>query len=269
MTAGRPWVSIRAGNVYLTGSFTTSVDVRLYRTERPRRSRVRAQATVFLAKYRPSGALVWVQTGDCTVRRPKHVGYRSGRGRSCRHGLPGWPSLRRTRRFRRRTERSVLFRGPAPGICSWPSTIPAATSSGVKPTQAEPQQPYRLGSRWTPSDNAYVTGWLEDATTFSSNDGNDITVTGFSPAQTTGDFPGDGLSRQVRLHDGNVKWVNHVGGYRGIGSAVAVSPTGEVSIVGFVGNINFGSPGEAETIATSQPPGARPQSGGRRSHESL
>ena len=28
--------------------------------------------------------------------------------------------------------------------------------------------------------NAYVTGWLEAITTFSSNDGNDITVTGFS-----------------------------------------------------------------------------------------
>jgi hypothetical protein len=47
-----------------------------------------------------------------------------------------------------------------------------------------------------------------------------------------------------------------------MGSAVAVSPTGDVSIVGFVGNINFGSPGEAETIATSQPPGMNVNLGG-------
>src|SRR4029077_11322027 len=72
--------------------------------------------------------------------------------------------------------------------------------------------------------NAYVTGWLEDTTTFSSNDGKDITVTGFSPAQTTGDFPSDGFLAKYD-HDGNAKWVNHVGGYRGLGSAVAISPT--------------------------------------------
>ena len=31
-------------------------------------------------------------------------------------------------------------------------------------------------------DNAYVTGWMEDATTFYSSNGENITVTGFSPA---------------------------------------------------------------------------------------
>jgi hypothetical protein len=110
-------------------------------------------------------------------------------------------------------------------------------------------------------DNAYVTGWLEDTTTFSSNDGKDITVTGFSPAQTTSDFPDDAFLVKYDCN-GNVKWVNHIGGYKGIGSAVAVSPSGEVSMVGFIGNINFGSPGEAETIATSQPPGTNTNLGG-------
>ena len=62
--------------------------------------------------------------------------------------------------------------------------------------------------------------------------------------------------------NGNVKWVNHIGGYKGMGSGVAVSPTGEVSIVGFIGNINFGSPAEAETIVTSEPPGANSNLGG-------
>jgi hypothetical protein len=56
--------------------------------------------------------------------------------------------------------------------------------------------------------------------------------------------------------------VNHIGGYKAIGNGVAVSRCGEVSIVGFIGNINYGSTGEAETIATSQPPGKSINLGG-------
>jgi hypothetical protein len=98
-------------------------------------------------------------------------------------------------------------------------------------------------------------------TTFSSSDGNDITVNGFSPAQTNTDYPDDAFLVKYD-HNGNVKWVNHIGGYKGIGSAVAISLSGEVALVGLIGNINFGSPGEAETIATSQPPGTNINLGG-------
>src|SRR5882724_3567306 len=53
----------RAGNVYLTGWFTNSAT---FGSTDGATTTVTgtAQATIFLAKYRPSGALVWVQTGD-------------------------------------------------------------------------------------------------------------------------------------------------------------------------------------------------------------
>jgi hypothetical protein len=71
-------------------------------------------------------------------------------------------------------------------------------------------------------DNAYVTGWLEDTTVFYSNNGHNITVTGFSPAQTTFDFPDDCFLAKYDKY-GNARWVNLVGGYKCNGSTVAVS----------------------------------------------
>ena len=62
--------------------------------------------------------------------------------------------------------------------------------------------------------------------------------------------------------NGNAQWVNHIGGYKGIGSDVAVSPSGDVSLVGFIGNINYGWTGGAETLVTSQPPRATLNLGG-------
>ena len=109
--------------------------------------------------------------------------------------------------------------------------------------------------------NVYVTGILEDTTTFNSKDGNNITVTGFSPAQTTGDFPCDAFLVKYDSN-GDAKWVNHIGGYVGRTSAVAVSPNGEVTMAGLVGNINWGTTGEAETLASSQAPGATMNLGG-------
>ena len=101
--------------------------------------------------------------------------------------------------------------------------------------------------------NAYVAGWLEDQTTFYSKDGKNITITGFSPAQTDSNYPDDGFLVKYDSR-GNAMWVNHFGGYKGIANAVAVGPTGEISLVGLVGNINYGSSGAASTIVTSQPP---------------
>jgi len=94
---------------------------------------------------------------------------------------------------------------------------------------------------------------MEDQTTFSSADGHDITVDGFSPAQSNTDYPGDAF---VAKYDKNgiAKWVNHAGGYKAISTAIAVLANGEVSIGGFIGNINYGSASDAETIVTSQPP---------------
>jgi hypothetical protein len=110
-------------------------------------------------------------------------------------------------------------------------------------------------------NNAYVTGWLEGRTTFHSNDGHDLTVTGFSPPQSTPDFPDDAFIVKYDA-EGNAKWVNLIGGYKGIGNDIAVSGDGRISITGFIGNTGTGTPSEAQTIATSQPGGPNVNLGG-------
>jgi hypothetical protein len=246
----------RAGNVYLTGWFTNSAT---FGSTDGATTTVTgtAQATIFLAKYRPSGALIWVQTGDSTSALNNGYGVAIDAAAGTVY-VTGRASGDTTFSSANGTVNSVS------GAGTWHMFLVKYDTSGNfqwgQTNQAEPNS-FSNSVAVDVKHNAYVTGWLEDTTTFFSNDGNEITVTGFSPAQTTGDFPGDGfLAKYDR--DGNVKWVNHVGGYRGMGSAVAISPTGEVSIVGFIGNINFGSPGEAETIVTSQPPGADLNLGG-------
>jgi len=247
----------RAGNVYLTGWFTNSAT---FGSTNGATKTVTGmgQATIFLAKYRSSGALVWVQTGDApfdalnngygvAVDAVAGTVYMTGRAQ----GDTTFSSANGTVNTvaGATTWHMFLAKYDTGGNFQWGQTNQASPNSFSNSVAVDAK------------DNAYVTGWLEDTTTFSSNNGSDITVAGFSPAQTTGDFPGDAfLAKYDR--NGNVKWVNHMGGYKGMGSGVAVSPTGEVSIVGFIGNINFGSPAEAETIVTSEPPGANINLGG-------
>jgi hypothetical protein len=64
--------------------------------------------------------------------------------------------------------------------------------------------------------NVYVTGWMESLTTFHSNDGNDKTIQGISgPVQSAPDYPGDSFLVKYD-ENGNVQWVNDVGGYKAI-----------------------------------------------------
>ena len=246
----------RDGNIYLTGSFTTTST--FGSTSGATKTVTGTGITVFLAKYRPSGALVWVQTGVAPfVEQNVGIGVAVDTAAGMVY-LAG------------QTQENTMFSSAngtvntVPGVGTWHMFLAKYDTGGnFQWGQTNAASPNSLtdGIAVDAKGNAYVTGWLEDATTFSSNDGNDITVTGFSPAQTTGDFPDDAYLVKYDCN-GNVKWVNHIGGYKGIGSAIAVSPTGEVSFVGFVGNINFGSPGEAETIASSQPPGTNINLGG-------
>jgi hypothetical protein len=111
-------------------------------------------------------------------------------------------------------------------------------------------------------DSAYVVGWFEGDTTFSSNDGKEQTVTAFSgPVQSFPDYPDDAfLSKYDRY--GNLKWVNHAGGYKAIADNVAASDDGRISITGLVGNVSSGQTSQAKTIITSQPGGADIDLGG-------
>src|SRR5581483_8859645 len=101
-------------------------------------------------------------------------------------------------------------------------------------------------------NSAYVTGWMEGHVIFHSNDGRDLAVDGFSgPVQTFPDYPGDAFVVKYD-ENGNVQWVNHIGGYKAIGVDIAASRDGRVSVTGLIGNI-ADSAQQAETIVTSRP----------------
>jgi hypothetical protein len=245
-----------AGSIYVTGGFTSTAI--FGSTNGATQTVTGTGSTIFLAKYRPSGALVWVQTGVVPLDETNGG-----------NGVVVDPAAS-TVYITAVSQGDVTFSSAdgtlntVPGVGTWHMVLVKYDTSGNfkwgETNAAEPNSiPYAVAV--DAKDNVYVTGWLEDTTTFSSTDGNAITVTGFSPAQTTGDYPDDAFLVKYDAN-GNAKWVNHIGGHVARTSAVAVSPDGEVSIAGLIGNINFGSAGEAETIATSQPPGTNINLGG-------
>jgi beta-propeller repeat-containing protein len=246
----------RAGNIYVTGQFTDTAT--FGSTNGATQTATGIGSTMFLAKYRPSGVLVWVQTGVAPYAQ-----------QSSSEGVAVDPASG-TVYISGFSQDEVIFSSAngtvntVPGVGTWHMVLAKYDTRGNfewgQTNQANPNS-ISYGVAVDAEDNAYVTGWIEDTTTFTSSDGNNLTVTGFSPAQTSGDYPDDVFLVKYDRH-GNAKWVNHIGGYVGRGSAVAVSPNGEVTIVGQIGNIDFGSPGEAETIATSQPPGTSVNLGG-------
>jgi len=246
----------QAGNVYLAGGFDTTAT---FGSKNGATQTVTgAGGTVYLAKYSSSGDLVWVQTGTAPsegVNGANGVAVDSAAGTvyitSVSQGNVTFSSANGTSNTVEGvgTWHMVLAKYDTNGNFHWGQTNEASPNS------------IAYGVAVDANHNAYVTGWLEDTTTFSSQNGNAITVTGFSPAQTTGDYPDDAFLVKYDTN-GNVQWVNHIGGYVARGSTVAISPTGNITFVGYVGNINYGSPGEAETLVTSQPPGTTVNLGG-------
>ena len=235
------------GNVYLTGWFTSSGTFES--TDKATKTVSGVGDTIFIARYSPSGNLAWVQTGTVTDSSVFNFGY----------GI-AVDSAAHTVYITALSQGNTTFSSEngttdtVPGIGFWHMVVAKYDADGnfqwAETDEGSPNSvPY--GIAVDGKGNAYVTGWLEDETTFSSADGNDITVTGFSPAQSTPDYPDDAFLAKYD-QNGNVVWVNHIGGYKAIANAVAVSPGGEVTLVGYIGNID--SPGEAATIVTSQPP---------------
>lgn len=215
--------------------------------------------TIFLAKYSPSGVVAWVQTGVIPCRGCYNWGngvavepttgavyvsavsqtdttFSSADGTY--HVVPGNGAWH-----------MVLAKYDTNGIFYWGETDSAAPNSFGYTVAVDTQ------------GSAYVVGWLENQTTFSSRDGHNITVTGFSPGQSDSNYPNDGYIAKYD-RNGNAKWVNHFGGYIARANAVVVSPAGAVTIVGDIGNINYGSEGEKTTVVSSQPPGINLNLGG-------
>jgi hypothetical protein len=240
-----------AGNVYLTGSFTSSAT--FGSTNGATQTVTGVGITMFLAKYTPAGVLVWVETGAAPFaeqNNPTGLGVAVNAAAGTVY-ITGFAQDDTT--FSSANGKTYTVSG----VGAWHMILAKYDTSGNfqwGETNAANINSIAYAVAVDANDNAYVTGWLEDETTFYSNNGQDITITGFSPAQTDDQYPDDAFLVKYDSH-GNAKWANHIGGYKGIGSDVAVSPSGDITLVGFVGNINYGSPGEAETIATSLPPG--------------
>jgi hypothetical protein len=244
------------GNIYVTGYFTDSATFNS--TNHTLKTVSGNGQTTYLAKYSPAGNLLWIQTGDSSVN-----GVNFG-------GAVAVNSAANTVYVVLGTQGNTTLSsaggtsGTIDGPWTWHVVLAKYNTAGdFLWAQGNEGSPNSLPAGLTvdAQDNAYFVGWMEDQTTFSSADGHSITVDGFSPAQTNTDYPGDAF---VAKYDKNgiAKWVNHAGGYKAIGTSVAVLADGEVSLGGFIGNINYGSASEAETIVTSQPPGPSINLGG-------
>jgi hypothetical protein len=247
-----------SGNVYQTGSFSSSAT--FGSTNGSTITVTGNGITLFLAKYTSAGALVWVQTGAAPSpqeNNPTGLGVAVNIAAGTLY-VTGFAQDDTTFSSANGTVNVV------PGVGTWHMILAKYDTSGNflwGETNAASPNCIPSAVAVDAQDNAYVTGWLEDTTTFYSNNGANITVTGFSPAQTDTNYPDDAFLVKYD-GNGNVQWVNHIGGYKGVGSYVAVSPGGDISLVGFIGNIYYGTPGEAETLVTSQPPGATVSLGG-------
>jgi len=71
--------------------------------------------------------------------------------------------------------------------------------------------------------------------------------------QTYPDYPSDAFIVSYDTN-GNLRWANHIGGYKADGTDIAVSPGGNIVMASYIGNIN-GSTSQLTTIATSKPGG--------------
>ncbi len=233
-------------NVYVTGVFTNSATFQgLYNSSKTVTGNGQ---TIFLAKYEPSGVLAWVQTGT------------DGGGSNNGYGVAVEPATG-----------SVYVTGVSQGDTTFSSSNGASHSvSGTGYWHmvlakydvdgnfqwgvTNAASPNTVGHKVAvdADNNAYVTGWMEGQTVFYSNNGQNQTVQGFSgPVQTYPDYPGDAYIAKYD-ENGNLQWVNHAGGYKAIGTDVATSRDGRVSITGFIGNI-AGSASQSVTVVTSQP----------------
>jgi hypothetical protein len=245
-------------NIYLTGVFYDSAT--FGSTDGNNLPVTGSGETIFLAKYSPSGVLAWVQTGTI-VSGDDHM----SRG----FGVVVQPTTG-TVYLAGFGQEDILFSSAngnnykVPGVGSWHMVLVQYDTDGNfywGETNAASPNSMGISVAVDAQDNAYVVGWFENETTFYSQDGHNIKVKGFSPGQSDSNYPSDGFMAKYDSQ-GNAKWVNHFGGYKANPYAVAVAPAGDVTLVGFVGNINYGSKREMTTTITSMAPGKYRNLGG-------
>jgi sugar lactone lactonase YvrE len=247
------------GNVYVTGRIQGNAT---FHSAAPNSNTVTVASTelaIFIAKYTSLGDLQWVQTGTINCSGCFNWGQAIAvNGATGSVYITGISQTDTTFSSADGTSHVVSGNG------NWHTVLAKYDTSGIfQWGETNSASPNSAGEGITvdAADNAYVTGWFEDTCTWFSANGQDITLTGFSPAHSDNNYPDDTYLAKYDKN-GNAMWVNHIGGYKANPNSVAVGPSGEVTLVGLIGNINYGSSGEAHTIATSQPPGANFDLGG-------
>jgi beta-propeller repeat-containing protein len=245
------------GNIYVTGWFVGPAS--FGSVSGPSRIVSGSDETVFIAKYSPAGTLLWLNTGT--------VGFFAiNRG----HGV-AVDGAANTLYVTGVSQGDTAFSSSdgethtVPGPGTWHMFLVKYDLSGNfhwgEWNEASPNSIPR--SLAVDSENsAYVAGWFEGVAIFHSQDGHDQTISGRSqPVQSAPDFPGDAFIAKYDS-DGNLRWVNDIGGYKAIATSVAASRDGRIALTGFIGNINTGTPAQAKTILTSQPGGSSINLGG-------
>jgi hypothetical protein len=243
-------------NVYVTGMFTDSAT--FHGTNGTEKVVTGVGETIFLVKYLPSGMIAWIRTG-ITAFDSSNNGYGvaiepvtgSVYVAGVSQGNTTFSSANGTTHSVAGPEtwHMVLVKYDTAGNFHWGESNQAEVNSVAHKVAVDSQ------------NNVYATGWMEGQTTFYSHDGQNVTVNAFSgPIQSAPDYPCDAFIVQYDAN-GNVKWGNHIGGYKAIGTDIATSRDGKVSITGFIGNI-ANSPEQAATIVTSQPGGSNVNLGG-------
>lgn len=147
----------KAGNIYVTGAFTNTAT--FGSTNGATKTVTGTGSTIFLAKYLPSGVLVWVQTG---VELLGQVNQSFGVAVDAAASTVYMTSV---------SQGDILFSSAngtvntVPGVGTWHMVLAKYDTSGNfkwgETNQASPNSiPY--GVAVDANHNAYVTGWLED-----------------------------------------------------------------------------------------------------------
>ena len=232
------------GNVYVTGGFYG--DAAFYSANPADKHLAFASGltpAIFLAKYTPAGVLLWVQTVTSDQYGPDPNVPMIGKGVAV-NAAAGTVYVGCFSQADLTFSSADGSTHSYPGVGSWHMALAkydldgnfkwAATNYGGGNTGS-------YGVAVDAQDNSYAIGWFEGQATFSSANGDDITIGGFG---------GRDIFLAKYDTNGNAKWANHIGGgFQAIPAAITTGPSGEITLSGFVGN---GSP----TIVSSQPPGA-------------
>jgi len=165
----------REQNIYLAGSFTDSAT--FPSINGPSKTVTGVGLTIFLAKYDPSGKLAWVQTGTASFN-----GQNEGFGVAI-DPATGAVFITGITQGDTTFSSSDGAEHTVPGVFTWHMFLVRYNSNGnFQWGQTNEASPNTIPDKLAVDahGNAYVTGWLESTTTFHSNNGHGLTVTGMS-----------------------------------------------------------------------------------------